>query len=150
MAMRGSYRAAPLVAVAMVLFFFKHGKASIFCLASAAPPSDGESTRREHQQQQQQLDASSDLASNNHHRQQQQRSLTGRLHMAEYLVPPLNDPAFAAPEQVHIALASSGGSLEEYAMTVSWATWPETQSQVVWGVKADQLDNAAKGGATSE
>ncbi|CAM9158106.1 unnamed protein product [Pylaiella littoralis] len=56
------------------------------------------------------------------------------------------DPASAAPEQVHIAFASSG-SLEEYAVTVAWSTWPKARSQVTWGSSQKQ-DNVANGNST--
>lgn len=59
------------------------------------------------------------------------------------------DPAFAAPEQVHIALARSD-SPQEYAVTVAWVTWPNTQSRVVWGSSVDNLSNIADGSSTSE
>lgn len=59
------------------------------------------------------------------------------------------DPASADPEQVHIALAESG-SLEQYAMTVAWVTWPEARSQVAWGSSPEELGNMAEGNATSE
>lgn len=61
---------------------------------------------------------------------------------------PSGDPA-ASPEQIHIALAASD-SPEEYAVTVAWATWPETRSQVVWGSDDQRQDNIAYGRATSE
>lgn len=59
------------------------------------------------------------------------------------------DPSFAAPEQVHIALGRSD-SPEEYAVTVAWVTWPNTQSRVVWGSSVDNLGNIADGSSTSE
>lgn len=59
------------------------------------------------------------------------------------------DPASAAPEQVHISFASSG-SLEEYAVTVAWSTWPEARSQVNWGSSPRKQDNVAYGSSTCE
>lgn len=57
--------------------------------------------------------------------------------------------ASATPEQVHISLAASG-SVEEYAITVAWVTWPETESKVFWGASAQQHDKIAHGSSTSE
>ncbi|CBN76693.1 conserved unknown protein [Ectocarpus siliculosus] len=58
------------------------------------------------------------------------------------------DQSFAAPEQVHIALARSD-SPEEYAVTVAWVTWPNTQSRVAWGSSVDNLGNIADGTSTT-
>lgn len=55
----------------------------------------------------------------------------------------------SSPEQIHIALATSD-SQDEYAMTVAWTTWPETQSAVVWGRSPDSMTNMVEGSSTSE
>lgn len=58
------------------------------------------------------------------------------------------DPS-AMPEQIHIALAMSE-SPEEYAMTIAWATWPDTKSTVAWGLSEDELVNVVEGTSTCE
>lgn len=63
-------------------------------------------------------------------------------------VEPDNDPS-AHPEQVHIAFAVSN-SPEEYAITISWATWPETMSTVVWGTSPSSMIHVVEGSSTSE
>lgn len=58
--------------------------------------------------------------------------------------------AGAAPEQIHLALASSGSSLNEYGMTVAWATWPPAESTVIWGPDPDEMMNVVSGTSTCE
>lgn len=77
-------------------------------------------------------------------RQEQEHALEGASHE-----PLPSSDASATPEQIHISLAASG-STEEYAVTVAWATWPKSESQVVWGSSAQQRDNIASGSSTSE
>lgn len=53
------------------------------------------------------------------------------------------------PEQVHIALADAR-SRELYAMSVSWLTWTDARSQVLWGRDMDVLEEVVVGNATRE
>ncbi len=119
-----------LMAKALCLAVLAQVLASVTPLSESAGNGDGESMLGEHQM----------------HRPLQ--------HGDEHTAPrvharfPSDDPA-ASPEQIHIALAASD-SPEEYAVTVAWATWPETRSQVVWGSDNQRQDNIAYGRATSE
>lgn len=63
-------------------------------------------------------------------------------------VEPESDPP-AHPEQIHIAFAVPNLP-EEYAMTISWATWPETMSTVVWGTSPSSMIHVVEGSSTSE
>lgn len=141
---------APLAASMgfVLLGFFKHDKASVFCLASdveAAMTPSRHDTATEN----------TNSIKNTPHMTRERRlgDRTEGLHLERSRASELslgdNDPASAAPEQVHIALAVTG-SREEYAMTIAWATWPEAKSQVLWGSSADQLSNLAEGSATCE
>ncbi|CAM9492658.1 unnamed protein product [Scytosiphon promiscuus] len=58
------------------------------------------------------------------------------------------DPSYAAPEQVHISLASPG-YVRAYPVTVAWVTWPDVRSEVLWGTAADDLVNVARGSSTT-
>lgn len=119
------------------------GLALVPCLASGTPL--GSSGDREAMRGDQQ------------HNQQDRRSTIqhpdGRESSFHVAVPSIEtdapDPASAAPEQVHIAFASSG-SLEQYAVTVAWSTWPETRSQVAWGSSPRKQDNLTYGSSTCE
>lgn len=154
-AMRRACRAAPLLALAAPLLFLDNGRPSLFCAASGTPPSGGD-TKNAHQHELLRQDgrhpstAAAAAAAEKEERHQAHRALSGSAHTEHgpsiFLE---SDPASAAPEQVHIALAESW-SLEEYAMTVAWATWPETRSQVAWGVSAEGLSSLTEGSATSE
>lgn len=141
---------APLAAAMgfVLLGFFKHGKTSVFCFASdaeAAMTPSRHATAKEN----------ANSINNTPHTTRERRlgDQTEGLHVGRSRASEAslgeNDPASAAPEQVHISLAVTG-SREEYAMTIAWATWPETQSQVLWGSSADQLSNLAEGSATCE
>lgn len=141
MAMRRMNPTASFLVIGAALLCFEHGKASVFCSASGVPLSVGDNAGPRAFRTQQ---SSTDFAQDVH------GALGDRIEAEPAASRSLeNDPASAAPEQVHIALAASG-SLEEYAMTIAWATWPEAKSQVVWGTSADHLSNLAEGSATSE
>lgn len=105
----------------------------LFCSASGAPRSNSA------------LNGEAKLAATAEGLLQQEHTLEGAAH--EPL--PQSSAASATPEQVHISLAASG-SMEEYAVTVAWATWPKAESQVVWGASAQQQDYIAYGSSTSE
>lgn len=113
-------------------------QALIFCLASGTPlGSSGDSEAMRGDQQ---------------HSQQGRRPTMQHPDAREspfHVAVPSTDPASAAPEQVHISFASSG-SLEQYAVTVAWSTWPETRSQVAWGSSHQEQDNVAYGSSTCE
>ena len=143
--MRRACRAAPLLALAAPLFLLDSARAPFFCAASGTPPISVADDNAHHQQQQQQHDG---LLQDG--RQQVHNAATGGVH-AEHGASTLleGDPASADPEQVHIALAESG-SLEEYAMTVAWVTWPEARSQLLWGSSPKGLSNMVEGNVTSE
>ena len=154
--MRRACRAAPFLALAAPIFFLDNGRASLFCAASDPPPSVGDTTNaHQHELLRQEgrhpsPAAPAAAAEEEEERHQVHRALSGTAHTkqgASILLE--SDPISAAPEQVHIALAESG-SLEEYAMTVAWATWPEARSQVAWGLSAEELSSLADGSATSE
>lgn len=55
----------------------------------------------------------------------------------------------ATPEQVHLALADARPR-ETYAMSVSWLTWTDAKSQVLWGLSKSELNLMAEGRVTSE
>ena len=148
-AMRRSCRAAPLLALAVPLLSLDNGRALLFCAASGTPPSVGDNNAHQHELLRQEGRHPSPPAEVEE-RHEEHRALSGSAHTQHGTSTLLVvDPAYAAPEQVHIALAESG-SLEEYAMTVAWATWPEARSQVVWWALEKGLSNMAEGSATSE
>lgn len=53
------------------------------------------------------------------------------------------------PQQVHLALADPRPR-QTYAISVSWLTWTEAKSQVLWGLSESELYRYADGEATSE
>lgn len=138
---------ASIAAVVVILFCLQCNDATVFCAASEVVSGPGASAQH----------AASSTINNRHVGEvtaEQQlsspaRRLGGRTgSRVELGVLPPRDPA-AAPEQVHIALAVSD-SRKEYAMAVAWATWPETQSTVVWGKSADEMSSTVEGSATSK
>lgn len=130
-------RMAPILAIAITLVSLEHVKASVSLYNAASTPTENIDSNRKGQ--------------NDYFEDQQSRSLSERLHVDPLPDGPMEkgDPKFAAPEQVHIALAVSA-SREHYAMTVAWTTWPETASHVLWGETEDTLSNMAEGNATCE
>lgn len=146
---------APLAATLglLTLEFFNHGKASVFCSASDAEAAMTPSRHASADEENANSVKNTSHMTRERGRErrlgdriggvQVERSRASEVYLGE------DDPASAAPEQVHIALAVTG-SREEYAMTIAWATWPDAQSQVLWGSSADQLSNLAEGSATCE
>lgn len=57
--------------------------------------------------------------------------------------------AAAAPEQIHIALGDAR-SRELYSMSVSWLTWVDAESQVLWGRDTDVVEEIVVGNSTRE
>lgn len=123
-------RMTHILAIAIMLVFMDHVKTSSIPTENIDSNSKGQ---------------------NGNFEKQQSRSLSECLHVDPLPDGPMEkgDPKFAAPEQVHIALAVSA-SRENYAMTVAWTTWPETASHVLWGETEDTLSNIAEGNATCE
>lgn len=62
-----------------------------------------------------------------------------------------NDSAASTlPEQLHLAFAEARGTRDVYAVSVSWLTWEDAKSQVLWGRDTDALGEVAVGNATRE
>lgn len=144
--LRRARSTAPLAAVVVFVLFglSDYGNSSVFCSASgteAAMTPSRDTTAMEN----------ADINTPHTARERTLRDAAGGVHVEPFRAAELSsgkdETSPAAPEQVHIALAVTD-SREEYAMSIAWATWPEAQSQVLWGSSADQLSNLAEGTAT--